>query len=319
MICHISFRAMSEATFSNEKFKIGLCQTAVSADKAVSLKNARAAVEQAVSEGAQLVVLGEMFSCPYATKFFHEYGERLPGAGQAATDASPTVKTLTDLAIKNKIWLIGGSLPELEGDKVYNTCLVVSPDGAIVAKHRKVHLFDIDVPAMGDKPAIKFKESDVLSAGDTLTTVDLPWCRVGLGICYDARFPEHALSLRQRGAKVLIYPGAFNMNTGPSHWNLLARGRAVDTQCFMAMVSPARSEDPKDYQAYGHSLLVSPWGDVLGEAEHAPGVQVHEVDPAISDRIRLQVPTTMQKRKDLYVPYADDERGCLKRPCRPSC
>jgi omega-amidase len=297
---------MSSDTFSNEKFKIGLCQTAVSADKAVSLANARASVEEAVTQGAQLVVLGEMFSCPYATKFFREYGERLPSSGKAADDSCPTVKLLAELATKHGIWLIGGSLPELEGDKVYNTCLVVSPAGEIVAKHRKVHLFDIDVPAKDDKPAIKFKESDVLSGGDDLTIVDLPWCRVGLGICYDVRFPEHALCLRQRGAKLLVYPGAFNMNTGPVHWSLLGQARAVDAQCFMAMVSPARSEDPKDYQAWGHSLLVSPWAKVLVEAEHAPGVFVHEVDPAEADRIRAQVPTTMQKRSDLYLPYADE-------------
>jgi len=311
---------MAAASFSNAKFKIGLCQTSGSTDKPtplenknVSFENARVAVAKAVSEGAQLVVLGEMFACPYATKFFRDYGERLPAEGAAATEASPTVKFLSELASQHGIWLVGGSLPELEGDKVYNTCLVLSPEGKIVAKHRKVHLFDIDVPASDGKPAIKFQESEVLSAGDDLTTVDLPWCRLGLGICYDMRFPEHALALRQRGAKLLVFPGAFNMNTGPAHWSLLARGRANDAQCFMAVASPARSEDPKDYQAWGHSMLVSPWADVLVEAEHAPGVFVSEVDPAVVDRIRLQVPTTNQKRADLYVPYADDERGVVKR------
>lgn len=209
---------------------------------------------------------------------------------------------------------MGGSIPELvDDDKVYNTCLVVSPEGKIVAKHRKVHLFDIDVPASDTRPAIKFKESDVLSGGDDLTIVDLPWCRMGLGICYDVRFPEHALALRKRGAKLLVYPGAFNMNTGPAHWSLLGRARAVDTQSFMAMVSPARSEDPKDYQAWAHSMLISPWADVIVEAEHEPGVFVAELDPAEVDRIRLQVPTSMQKRGDLYLPYADDERGSAKR------
>mmetsp|Transcript_42137 Transcript_42137/g.58615 ORF Transcript_42137/g.58615 Transcript_42137/m.58615 type:complete len:166 (+) Transcript_42137:1-498(+) len=154
---------------------------------------------------------------------------------------------------------------------------------------------------------MKFKESDVLSAGETMTLVDLPWCRAGVGICYDARFPELALAMRAQGAKVLIYPGAFNMTTGPAHYQLLARGRAVDTQSYVAFASPARSSDKNDYQAWGHSQLVSPWAEVVVEAEHEPGVWVVEIDPSEADRIREQVPTSYQKRGDLYAPYAQLE------------
>lgn len=406
----------------NKPFKVGFCQTSVSATKSESLAHAKAAVAEAVSKGAQLVIIGEMFSCPYATKFFREYGERLPipdtvaallkksratpdemmfeevlacvegaftyravpfvngdvssKAGENAGSAkvfsfgkllglgvddtlalfgqhyrdvksspdgkshgnirafmktgwdavsfpsglalysipvtsadNPSIKMLADLAREHKIWLVGGSVPELEGDEVYNTCLVFTPDGAIAAKHRKVHLFDIDVAAADGRPAIKFKESDVLTAGDQLTLVDLPWCRAGVGICYDVRFPEYALALRNRGAKLLLYPGAFNMNTGPAHWSLLARGRANDAQCYVAMVSPARSANKDDYQAWGHSMMASPWAEVLVEMEHEPGVQVVEVTPSEVDRIRASVPTSNQKRGDLYVPYADGGDG----------
>lgn len=412
---------LETAVGSNAKFKMGFCQTHVSKTKAESLENARAAVVQAVGMGADLVVLGEMFSCPYATKFFREYGERLPlpaaaqafltkakaapadvvfkeaiacieaccaytavpfvngdvtsKAGENAGSCkvlsfgklaglseedtltlfgehyqnvkaspegtshpnirefmktgwagvsfpagsglslipknedgeNPSVQLLSDLAREHKIWLVGGSLPELEGDRVYNTCLVFNPEGGIAAKHRKAHLFDIDVAATESRPAIKFKESDVLTAGEGVSLVDLPWCRAGLGICYDIRFPEYALALRNRGAKLLLYPGAFNMTTGPAHWSLLGRARAVDTQAYVAMVSPARSADKADYQAWGHSMLVSPWAEVKTEAEHEAGVWVVDVDPAEVDRIREQVPTTNQKRDDLYVPYADDQ------------
>lgn len=299
----------NEATCSGAKFKLGLCQTNISAEKPTSLAAARAAVAEAVAKGAELVVLGEMFSCPYHTKYFREYGEKLPPPGEEASEASPTRKLLAELAREHKVWLVGGTVPELDGEKIYNTCLVFDPQGKEVARHRKVHLFDIDVPATESRPAMKFKESDVLSAGEQLTIVDLPWCRAGLGICYDIRFPEQALALRQRGARLLIYPGAFNTTTGPAHWTLLGRARAVDTQCFVAMCSPSRSEDPKDYQAWGHSCVISPWADVLAEAEHQPAVLVAEVDPKEADRIRMQVPTEKQKRGDLYVPYADDGRG----------
>lgn len=300
----VSMAGPDKTTFSNAKFKIGFCQTAVSYDKAQSIQNARAAVSSAVGQGAELVLLGEMFACPYATKYFWEYGERVPPVGQAPTSNVGTVKALSDLAREHKVWIVGGSLAEIDGKRVYNTCLVFNPEGRVAAKHRKVHLFDIDVAATETRPAIRFMESDVLSAGDQFTTVDLPWCRAGIGICYDLRFPEYALGLRQMGAKLLIYPGAFNTTTGPAHWSVLARGRANDTQCYVALPSPARSADPKDYQAWGHSMLVSPWGDVVREVEHESEVFVAEVDPAEADRIRGQVPTSNQKRKDMYVPYA---------------
>eukprot|EP00927_Polykrikos_kofoidii_P000028 TRINITY_DN10013_c0_g1_i1.p1 TRINITY_DN10013_c0_g1~~TRINITY_DN10013_c0_g1_i1.p1 ORF type:complete len:304 (-),score=46.20 TRINITY_DN10013_c0_g1_i1:121-1032(-) len=297
--------ASQPATGSNETFKLGICQTNVSKEKGESLENARGAVAEAVGMGADVVVLGEMFSCPYATKFFKEYGERLQGP---LVEKDTSVRLMSDLARKHRIWLIGGSVPELDEDLVYNTCLVFNPDGEQVAKHRKVHLFDIDVAATETRPAMRFMESDVLSAGDSLTLVDLPWCRVGLGICYDVRFPEYALALRNRGAKLLVYPGAFNMTTGPAHWSLLARARAVDAQAYVAMVSPARSADPTDYQAWGHSMVVSPWGEVKVEAEHEASVWVVDINTEEVDRIREQVPTTKQKRKDLYVPYADSGR-----------
>lgn len=299
--------ALEPSPGSGKKFKVGLCQTHVSKDKAESLANVRAAVAKAVEGGAELVVIGEMFSCPYATKFFREYGEELPAPAEG--DGSPSARLLANLAKEHKVWIVGGSIPELEGDRVYNTCLVLSPEGEVAAKHRKAHLFDIDVAATETRPAMKFKESDVLTGGEELTLVDFPWCRAGIGICYDVRFPEYGLACRSRGARLLIYPGAFNMTTGPAHWQLLARARAVDTQSYVAMVSPSRSPDPSDYQAWGHSILVSPWADVVQEADHEPGVSVVEIDPSECDRIRNQVPTSYQKRPDLYVPYADGQAG----------
>ena len=161
---------------------------------------------------------------------------------------------LIDSAIENKVWIIGGSIPERDGDNVYNTCIVVNPEGSIVAKHRKVHLFDIDVPGK-----ITFKESDTLSAGNQLTVFDTPFCRIGLGICYDMRFPEQSQLMKDAGAEMIVFPGAFNLTTGPAHWELLLRGRAVDNQLYVAGVSPARNPS-SDYKAWGHSTLVSPWG-----------------------------------------------------------
>eukprot|EP00913_Durusdinium_trenchii_P010447 g9794.t1 len=286
--------ATTRAPGSNGKFKIGLCQCVLGHDKKVK-------------KGAEVVVLGEMFSCPYATKYFFEYGERLPLPGQLASDSSPSVKLLCEMAREHKVWIFGGSLPELEGDKVYNTTLVLNPEGGIApwAKDLKKNPCDpCDVFTFGAPCGL---ESDVLSVGESMTLVDLPWCRVGVGICYDSRFPELALAMRAEGAKVLVYPGAFNMTTGPAHYQLLARGRAVDTQSYVVFCSPSRSPDKNDYQAWGHSQLINPWAEIVVEAEHEPGVWVVEVDPSEADRIREQVPTSYQKRGDLYAPYAELE------------
>ncbi|KAF6120636.1 nitrilase family member 2 [Phyllostomus discolor] len=148
---------------------------------------------------------------------------------------------------------IKGSIPEEDSGKLYNTCTVFGPDGALLVKHRKLHLFDIDVPGK-----ITFQESKILSPGDSFSTFETPYCRVGLGICYDLRFSELAQIYAERGCQLLVYPGAFNLTTGPAHWELLQRGRAVDNQVYVATASPAR-DDKASYVAWGHSTVVNPW------------------------------------------------------------
>lgn len=212
---------------------------------------------------------------------------------------------LVEEAARHKVFIVGGTVPETDGDKVYNTCVVVSPDGEIIAKHRKVHLFDIDVPRSASHPGVKFTESEVLTGGESLDTsmFELPVGPAGVGVCYDVRFPELALNLTHRGARLLVFPGQFNLTTGPLHWQLLARARAVDNQAFVVVCSTARPPLP-DFQAWGHSMAVSPWGDVLHEFGHEPGVAVVELDFAEVDKIRAQIPTSRQKRADVYAPYA---------------
>lgn len=204
-------------------------------------------------DNAKVVALPECFNCPYGTKYFGEYAETIPD-GFTSSELSKTAKELG-------IFLIGGSIPEREAGKLFNTCTVWGPQGDLIAKHRKMHLFDIDIPG-----GIRFKESEVLSAGNSFSTftVDENF-KVGLGICYDIRFEEMARIYRNMGCNLLVYPGAFNMTTGPLHWELLQRGRAVDSQCFVATASPARDTD-SDYVAYGHSMVVDPWGKVIKSA-----------------------------------------------------
>eukprot|EP00494_Astrolonche_serrata_P032057 UN32326 len=210
----------------------------VTNNKKNNITNAKKWIEKAVKEQkAQMVVLPECFNCPYSNACFPEYAEKLPSVGDKK-GVSDTSTFLSDVAKEHKVWLVGGSVPESSDGKIFNTSLVVNPDGEFIAKHRKVHLFDIDVPG-----GIRFMESDTLTGGSGLTVFDTPFCKVGLGICYDIRFAEYAHICQQAGAQLLLYPGAFNTTTGPMHWELLQRGRAVDTQCYVATAPPARDPD----------------------------------------------------------------------------
>jgi omega-amidase len=183
----------------------------------------------------------------------------------------------------------GGRLP-----RIFNTCVAFGPDGELLARHRKMHLFDIDIPGR-----IAFRESDTLSAGDRLALFDTPYGRVGLGVCYDMRFPHLAALLRAAGAKLLFYPGAFNTTTGPPHYELLQRARALDNQCFVCTVSPARNPDSK-YQAWGHSSAISPYGEVLATTDERPGIVYAELRLAHVEEVRAQIPVGVQARTDLY-------------------
>jgi len=303
-------RSMSMSSINASIVRLGLCQMSVTADKARNIAVAAEHVASACEQGSDLVMLPEIWNGPYASTAFPEYAEAVPGVGEAGSidaDASPSSYMLTQTAKKHKVWLIGGSVSErAEDGKIYNTCLVVNSEGEVVGKHRKVHLFDIDVR----KPKkMFFKESDTLSAGDTWTLVDTPWGKLGVGICYDIRFPDMAMVLRQEGARFLVYPAAFNTVTGPAHWELLARGRAVDNQVFVALCSPARvtaEEGNNGYVAYGHSTVVDPWGEVTLDMGTGAGVQVVDCNIDRIDEVRASVPYWTQKRADMYTVMRTD-------------
>jgi len=268
------------------KFKLALVQLAVGSNKADNIKRAALKVSEAAQNGAQIVSLPECFNSPYGTKYFGEYAESVP--------QGPSSQLLSETARNNKIFLIGGSIPEEHEGKLFNTSTVWCPEGNLLAVHRKIHLFDIDVPGK-----ITFKESDSLSPGSSFTTFNTPWCKVGVGICYDIRFAELAQIYRDQGCKLLIYPGAFNMTTGPAHWELLARGRALDNQVYVGLPSPARDTDA-DYTAWGNSLVVSPWGEVVSSTADTEAIIYADIDLDYLQTIRNQIPIQFQRRPELY-------------------
>lgn len=152
-------------------------------------------------------------------------------------DKAPTITTLQTAAKENNVFVIGGSIAEKEGDKIYNTCLVFSNEGKLLGKFRKLHLFDIDIPGR-----MTYKESDTFTPGDQVTLIEIEGITFGIGICYDIRFPELALIMRQSGADVLVYPSQFSMTTGEFHWDTLTRYRALDTQVRHPIIANYLSE-----------------------------------------------------------------------------
>ena len=265
--------------------RVALIQMRVTADKAANLRTACEKIRAAKQAGADIAVLPEMFCCPYENRCFRAYGE--PEGGEVQ-------ETLSRLAAELGLYIVGGSIPELAEGNVYNTSFVYGRNGQLLARHRKVHLFDIDVEG-----GQSFRESDTLSPGNAVTTFETEFGTCGLCICFDLRFEELARCMCLRGAKVLFVPAAFNMTTGPAHWELLFRQRAVDNQCFTVGVSPARDEHAS-YVAYGNSMAVDPWGTVLCRAGAEETTLLADLEFDRLKAVRKQLPILSARRTDLY-------------------
>ena len=282
------------------KINVALCQMNVMDDKEKNIEKAILMIKQSKKQGADLAVLPEMFNCPYENEKFIEYAEEL--------EESVTLKEIAKVAKEENIHVLAGSIPELElneknnDDKdninekqsIYNTSVFFDNHGKILGKHRKMHLFDIDV-----KGKIYFKESDTLSAGNEFTVIKTDLAKIGIGICYDIRFVELSRIMALEGAEILIFPGAFNLTTGPAHWQMLFKSRALDNQVYAIGVAPALDKDA-NYNSYGHSIAVNPWGEVIEELSFDEELKIVEIDLDEIVRIREEIPVLKNRRTDLY-------------------
>ena len=282
------------------KINVALCQMNVMDDKEKNIEKAILMIKQSKKQGADLAVLPEMFNCPYENEKFIEYAEEL--------EESVTLKEIAKVAKEENIHVLAGSIPELElneknnDDKdninekqsIYNTSVFFDNHGKILGKHRKMHLFDIDV-----KGKIYFKESDTLSAGNEFTVIKTDLAKIGIGICYDIRFVELSRIMALEGAEILIFPGAFNLTTGPAHWQMLFKSRALDNQVYAIGVAPALDKDA-NYNSYGHSIVVNPWGEVIEELSFDEELKIVEIDLDEIVRIREEIPVLKNRRTDLY-------------------
>jgi len=263
---------------------IGICQVNVTKNKEINLTRAESMIANASHMGVDIAVLPEMFNCPYDKKYFTSFAESYPGK---------TTKFLSNIAKKYSIYIIGGSIPEKENNNIYNTSFIFDRNGTLVTRHRKIHLFDVDI-----KNGVKFKESDIFKPGQQVTVFNTELCKVGIAICYDMRFPELIREIALKGAELIIVPAAFNMTTGPAHWHLISRTRALDNQVFFTVASAARDRK-SPYIAYGHSLVTNPWGEIIAEAGIGEEVLIADIDLDYIPKIRNELPL-LRHKKDKY-------------------
>ena len=269
-----------------EKIKIAAIQMPTVADKMENVRTVKTYLEKIKDENPDFVILPEMFCCPYQTENFPIYAEE---------EGGPIWQQLSAYAKQYGVYLIGGSMPEKDAEgNVYNTCYVFDREGKQIGKHRKVHLFDIDV-----KGGQTFKESDTLTAGDSDTVFDTEFGKIGVMLCFDIRFPELSRMMVNDGAKVIFVPAAFNMTTGPAHWELSFRTRALDNQIYMVGCAPARDVSA-GYISWGHSIVTDPWGRVTVMLDENEGILLAELDMDYEEQVREELPLLKSRRKDIY-------------------
>jgi predicted amidohydrolase len=258
-------------------FKAACLQVNASNDLAENIRNASDLTRRAVADGAQIVFMPENVA-------MMERNREAAIAKAMAHEDHTALKAFQALAAELKIWLHAGSIAVLlPGGKLANRTYMLAPDGAIAGQYDKIHMFDVD---LGTE---KYAESATFEAGHDVVTVDLPWGKLGLTICYDLRFPHLYRQLAQAGVDFLTIPSAFTQPTGEAHWHVLMRARAIETGCYV--FAPAQTGvHTGGRKTYGHALIVAPWGEVLADAGTDVGVISAVIDPAKVADARAKIP-----------------------------
>ena len=257
-------------------------RTGISVDANVDA--AETMIREAVAAGAEYVLTPEM-----TTILDRDRARLLAAIAPEASD--PSLVRFRALARELGIHLhIGSMAIKLGEDGVANRGFLIGPDGGIVARYDKIHMFDVDL-AGGES----YRESRLYRPGSAAVVADLPWTRLGLTVCYDVRFPQLYRALAHAGAEVLAVPAAFTRTTGEAHWHVLLRARAIETGSWVIAAAQGGShEDGRE--TYGHSMIVDPWGKIVAEAEREPGIIVAEIDPQASVTARQRIPALANER-----------------------
>lgn len=248
-------------------------------------------IEQAADEGAKFVATPENTSLMEAksTLLFEK---------AVAEEDDKALAAFRAVSASRKIWTLIGSLPiKVAADKLANRSFLIGPDGVVVARYDKIHMFDVDLGG-GES----YRESKNFRPGGQAVTAELPWGKLGMTVCYDLRFPQLYRVLAEAGASFLTVPSAFTKPTGKAHWHVLLRARAIENGAYVfAPAQEGRHENGRE--TYGHSLIVAPWGEVIAEAEEGTGFIIAEIDPAKVAEARGRVPS-LQHDRAFVVPGA---------------
>ena len=265
-------------------FMAACVQLRAGQEVAANIEAAEALIREAAGAGADYVQTPEQTA-------LMELRTKVLFAKIVPEDNDPALKRFTALAAELGIWLHIGSLAiRVAPDKAANRAFVIAPDGRIAARYDKIHMFDVDLPS-GES----YRESKNYRPGREALTVDLPWGRLGLSICYDLRFAYLYRTLAQAGAQFLAIPAAFTRQTGQAHWHVLQRARAIETGCFVISAAQGGTHE-NGRQTFGHSLIVAPWGEVLAEAATEPCVITARIDPAACAEARTRIPALKHDR-----------------------
>ena len=265
-------------------FKAACVQLRSSDDVAENISETSRLVREAASLGAQFIATPEN-----TTLMAPDGGAKLARSYDEADD--PALPVFSALARDLKLWLLIGSLAiKVSDTKTANRSFLFAPDGRIIARYSKIHLFDVEL-ASGEV----YRESNTVAGGDEAVVADTDFGRVGLSICYDLRFAHLYRRLAQKGSFLFTVPSAFTVPTGEAHWHVLLRARAIENGAFV--IAPAQGGGHANgRKTYGHSLIVAPWGEVLAEAGTEPGVILANIDPALSMLARARVPSLQHDR-----------------------
>jgi predicted amidohydrolase len=266
-------------------FLAAVVQLNCTSDESANWESARSLIERAAGYGARLV------ATPENTNYLGPHEEKVR---RAEPLVGPTVTRFADLARRLGVWLLLGSYNEKsdEPNRCYNTSVLFSPEGKIVATYRKMHLFDVDVPG-----GVRFAESATCKPGEEVAVADTELGKLGLSICYDLRFAELYRKMNDQGAQMLAVPAAFTLATGKDHWEPLMRARAIENQCYVLAPAQHGEHDDAGLKAsYGHAMIVDPWGLVVARASDGPGIALAEIDLERAARIRRAIPVAQHRR-----------------------
>ncbi|HEX2466332.1 MAG TPA: carbon-nitrogen hydrolase family protein [Thermoanaerobaculia bacterium] len=280
-------------------FLVAAVQLQSTSNEASNLDTAAALIERAAGYGARLA------ATPENTNFLGPHEQKVRGAQPLD---GPVCSRFAELARRHSMYVLLGSFNEensqaraqaaagAEGPaklgRCNNTSVLFGPDGARVAVYRKIHLFDVDV-----SEEVRFKESATIAPGSEVVTAPTELGTLGLSVCYDLRFAELYAALVKKGAQIITVPSAFTLMTGKDHWYPLLRARAIETQCYV--IAPAQSGKHDDRglrQSYGNSIVIDPWGQVIGSASDGPGLALAEVDLERVAKVRGQIPVAEHRR-----------------------